>query len=174
MLMTTVRAFLISAVGNYTDPAGLLHEINKWITRDSATSGNFTTMFFLELDPQTRIFRWVRAGHEPPLHYHRHSGSVTKLDGVGVVLGIDESYIFENQHTEVQAGDIILVGTDGIFETRNQDDLVFGQERVRDLISLHKNQPAAVIQETIVSAVKDFRGKVSQEDDITLVVIKAD
>ena len=31
MLMTTVRAFLISAVGNYTDPAGLLNEINKWI-----------------------------------------------------------------------------------------------------------------------------------------------
>jgi sigma-B regulation protein RsbU (phosphoserine phosphatase) len=174
MLMTTVRAFLISAVGNYTDPAGLLNEINKWITRDSATSGNFTTMFFLELDPQTHLSRWVRAGHEPPLHYHSHSGLVTKLEGVGVVLGIDESYTFENQHTEVQEGDIILIGTDGIFETRNQDDLVFGQERVRDIISLHRDQPAAVIQKTIVSEVKGFRGKISQEDDITLVVVKAD
>ena len=91
-----------------------------------------------------------------------------------MVLGIDESYTFENQHTEIQEGDIILIGTDGIFETRNQDDLVFGQERVRDIISLHKDQPAAVIQKTIVSEVKGFRGKISQEDDITLVVVKAD
>ena len=73
-----------------------------------------------------------------------------------------------------QEGDIILIGTDGIFETRNQDDLVFGQERVRNIISLHKDQPAAVIQKTIVSEVKGFRGKISQEDDITLVVVKAD
>jgi sigma-B regulation protein RsbU (phosphoserine phosphatase) len=174
MLMTTVRAFLISAVENYTDPSGLLNEINKWITRDSATSGNFTTMFFLELDPQTHLSRWVRAGHEPPLHYHSHSGLVTKLEGAGVVLGIDESYTFENQQTEVQKGDIILIGTDGIFETRNQDDLAFGQKRVRDIISRHKDQPAAVIQKTIVSEVKGFRGKISQEDDITLVVVKAD
>ena len=174
MLMTTVRAFLISAVGNYTDPARLLNEINKWIAKDSATSGNFTTMFFLEIDPQTRLVRWVRAGHEPPLHYQSQSGLVSKLEGVGVVLGIDESYTFENQHTKVQKGDIILIGTDGIFDTRNQDNVIFGQERVHEIIIQHRKQPAAVIQKAIVSEVKNFRGEVSQEDDITLVVIKAD
>jgi sigma-B regulation protein RsbU (phosphoserine phosphatase) len=172
MLMTTVRAFLISAVENYTDPASLLNEINKWITKDCESSGNFTTMFFLELDPQTQILRWVRAGNEPPLHYHSQSGLVTKLEGAGVVLGVDESYTFENQVTEVQKGDIILIGTDGIFETRNQDNLVFGQEKVCEIITQNKEQPAAVIQETIVSEVKSFRGEVSQEDDITLVVTK--
>ena len=174
MLMTTVRAFLISAVENYTDPASLLDEINKWITKDCASSGNFTTMFFLELDPQTQILRWVRAGHEPPLHYHSQSGLVTKLEGVGVVLGVDETYTFENQCTDVQKGDIILIGTDGIFETRNQDNLVFGQERVYEIITQNKEQPAAVIQKTIVSEVKSFRGEVMQEDDITLVVTKVD
>jgi len=174
MLMTTVRAFLISAVEHYTDPASLLNEINKWITKDCATSGNFTTMFFLELNPETQILRWVRAGHEPPIHYHSQSGLMTKLEGVGFVLGIDDSYTLENQFTEVQKGDIILIGTDGIFETRNQENLVFGQERVFEIITQQKEQPAAFIQETIVSDVKSFRGEVSQEDDITLVVIKVD
>ncbi len=174
MHMTTVRAFLISAVENYSDPASLLNDINKWITKDCESSGNFTTMFFLELDPQTQILRWVRAGHEPPLHYHSQSGLVTNLESAGIVLGIDGSYTFENQFSEIDKGDIILLGTDGIFDTRNQADLVFGQDRVNEIIIQHKEQPAAVIQKTIVAEVKKFRGEVSQEDDLTLVVIKVD
>lgn len=172
MLMTTVRAFMISSVGNYSDPAHLLNEINKWISRDCATSGNFTTMFFLELHPYTQQLRWVRAGHEPPLHYQRQVNQVTTLEGEGIVLGIDESYIFENQFTEVQNGDVILIGTDGIFETRNADNEIFGHERVHQIISQQSDSTAADIQKAIVSEVKRFRGDVSQEDDITLVVIK--
>ena len=173
MLMTTVRAFLISAVEKYSDPAHLLNAINTWITRDCAISGNFTTMFFLELHPYTRQLRWVRAGHEPPLHFHDREQLVTKLEGAGIVLGIDESYVFQNQHTEVQKGDIILIGTDGIFETRNYEKQVLGHDRVRDIIIQHREQTAAAIQEIILSEVKRFRGEMNQEDDITLVVIKA-
>jgi len=173
MLMTTVRAFLISAVENYQEPALLLNEINRWISRDCAASGNFTTMFFLELDPRTTEVRWVRAGHEPPLHFHRSSGQVTKLEGNSIVLGIDESYRFENQTSSVEQGDVILLGTDGIFETRNRKNTMFGYERVQDIITRHQDQAAAVIQDRIVSEVKTFRGDIDQEDDITLVVIKA-
>lgn len=173
MLMTTVRAFLISAVENYTDPASLLNQINELISRDCAQSGAFTTMFFMELEPNSKKVRWVRAGHEPPLHYHAKSGSITKLGGVGVVLGIDDSYTFDNQVTEgIEAGDIILIGTDGIFETRNSDNIVFGQQAVNKIIADNYEQPAAVIQESLVSEVKQFRGDMDQEDDITLVVVK--
>ncbi len=172
MLMTTVRAFMISAVGNYANPARLLNEVNKWITRDCAASGNFTTMFFLELDPQTHQLRWVRAGHEPPLHYRRRENRVTALEGDGIVLGIDESYNFENQLTEVDTGDLILIGTDGIFETRNSENLLLGYDRVCDIITRDKEQTATALQNAIVSEVKSFRGEVDQEDDITLVVIK--
>lgn len=172
MLMTTVRAFLISAAEHYTDPAHLLNDINKWITRDCASSGAFTTMFFLELGPSFRELHWVRAGHEPPLHFHHHSAQVTKLEGTGVVLGIDESYKFKNQVSEIKSGDIILIGTDGIFEARNQENVAFGQDKVRQIILQNKEQSAADIQQSIVSEVKRFRGEMNQEDDITLVVIK--
>lgn len=173
MLMTTVRAFLISAVEDYLDPASLLNQINQWISRDCAASGTFTTMFFMELDPGVKKIRWVRAGHEPPLHYHRQTGMITKLEGTGVVLGIDAAYTFENQITEdIDDGDILLIGTDGIFETRNKENIVFGQQAVNQIITEYCEQPAAAIQEALVSAVKRFRGDMNQEDDITLVVVK--
>jgi sigma-B regulation protein RsbU (phosphoserine phosphatase) len=129
-------------------------------------------MFFLELQPYSRQLRWVRAGHEPPLHYHRNTNEITKLSGEGIVLGIDESYAYENKLTDVEQEDVILVGTDGIFETRNGENQLFGHERVHRLMAEHRDASAADIQESIVAEVKRFRGDLSQEDDITLVVIK--
>ena len=173
MLMTSVRAFLISAVEEYTDPARLLNHINTLICRDCAASGSFTTMFFLEIDQQSRRIRWIRAGHEPPLLYRKQSGAIERLDGDGIVLGIDESYRFETQESDdFQSGDIILIGTDGIFETRNSEQVVFGQENVNRVIAAHRDRAAAEIRDALLAEVTEFRGDERQEDDITLVVIK--
>jgi sigma-B regulation protein RsbU (phosphoserine phosphatase) len=173
MLMTTVRAFLISAVENYTDPASLLNQINRLISKDCAASGNFTTMFFLEIDPRDGKIQWIRAGHEPALHYRKQTGQMTKLDGDGVVLGIDGSFIFRNQVSDdFQSGDIILIGTDGIYETRNAENVAFGQDSVKNIFAEHSDKTAAAIQEVLVSEVRKYRGALDQEDDITLVVIK--
>ena len=173
MLMTTVRAFLISAVENYTDPARLVNHINRLISKDCASSGSFTTMFFLEIDPASDRLQWVRAGHEPALLYQKRLGQITRLGGRGIVLGIDESFVFETQVSDdIQKGDIILIGTDGIYETRNKENRVFGQESVKRILADNCDQSAAAIQKILMSEVKKFRNAEDQEDDITLVVIK--
>lgn len=174
MLMTSVRAFLTSAIRDYQNPAQLLRDINRHISRDCAKSGRFTTMFFLEIDPKTRQLKWVRAGHEPALFYHAKSKKISYLDGQGLVLGVDDTFIFEDSSSAtLQTGDIILVGTDGIHETRNQSNEIFGQDRIRKIISEQADKPAKELLERIVTAVENFRGNLDQEDDITLVVVKA-
>ena len=173
MLMTTVRAFLISAAETYTGPGRLVNDINRLISKDCASSGNFTTMFFLEIDPREKRLRWVRAGHEPALWYQKDTGQISKLDGNGIVLGIDESFVFESQESEdFKKGDIILIGTDGIYETRNNENSQFGQESVNRIIVNNCDQSAAGIQEALMSELNTFRDNENQEDDITLVVIK--
>ncbi|WP_163338146.1 PP2C family protein-serine/threonine phosphatase [Desulfopila sp. IMCC35008] len=173
MLMTSIRAFLISAIRSYSNPAELLNRINISISRDCAISGRFTSMFFLEIDHQDDRLRWVRAGHEPAICYHQKSGKFTKLEGDGLVLGVEESYTYTNNTSRsFSQGDIILVGTDGIHETRNSKDELFGQERVQHSISTHSHESARVIQQALVDEVIRFRGDMPQEDDITLVVIK--
>ena len=174
MLMTSVRAFITSAVRDYQSPAQLLKDINNHITHDCSKSGRFTTMFFLEINSRTRNLKWVRAGHEPAVVFHAQSQTFSHLDGSGLVLGVDDSYEFEDStESSCQAGDIILIGTDGINETRNTDQEVFGHKRIEQIIRNHAQDPAKVIQETIVKEVDAFRGDLAQEDDITLVVIKA-
>ncbi len=174
MLMTSVRAFLTSAVGNYQSPAQLLKAINRYISRDCSKSGRFTTMFFLEIDLTTKDLKWVRAGHEPAMVFHAESQTFSHLGGPGLVLGVDDSFIFKDSATSAcQAGDIIIIGTDGINETRNNNEETFGPKRLQKIIRDHSLNSAKAIQDTIVAEVNAFRGDLGQEDDITLVVIKA-
>jgi sigma-B regulation protein RsbU (phosphoserine phosphatase) len=173
MHMTTVRAFLHFGIRNYHGPARLLSAVNTHVTRDSSRTGHFMSLFFLEIDPKNRTLRWVRAGHEPALVYDRTESTFSELDGKGMVLGVDDGYRYEEFSRDGwNPDDIILIGTDGIHETRNEDDQMFGQQRLRKIIQQHAATSAKDINNNVINSVRDFRGKASQEDDVTLVVIK--
>lgn len=173
LLMSSVRAFIASAVSQYSSPSSLMNAINSFITRDCSKTSRFTSMFFLELDRVSNTIRWVRAGHEPALHYCGNKDEFVTLHGPGVVLGIDLDYQYENNSTtSLQGGDILLIGTDGIRECRNREGVLFGVDRIKELIQKTAHESAQQIQTAIVSEVSTFRGSLPQEDDITLVVIK--
>ena len=173
LLMTSVRAFLISAIQVYRDPASLISSINGLLTKDCGASGSFITMFFLELDQKDERIRWVRAGHDPALCLNKRTRQFTQLDGPGIVLGVEANFVFENQiSTDFQDGDIIVIGTDGIYEAHNRENQVFGKRRAQDIILKHCEAKASAIRDAIVSEVQLFQGDIAKEDDITLVVIK--
>jgi sigma-B regulation protein RsbU (phosphoserine phosphatase) len=173
MLMTSVRAFLTSAIQRYQNPAGLIREVNQYISNDCEKSGRFTSMFFVEINPQTKKLTWIRAGHEPPLLYHVETDSFSQLEGAGLVLGIDSRYDYEENITQsLTPGDIILIGTDGISEATNQEGLLFGRERIKQIIRQYAHKTAREIQERLFFEVQNFYGNVHQQDDITLVLIK--
>ncbi len=173
MLMTSVRAFLTSAIRNYQSPSRLLQQINTYITRDCSKTGRFTTMFFLEIDCRAKSLKWVRAGHEPAVLFHAKSQSFSRLNGSGLVLGVDDSFVYtENALPACQHGDIILIGTDGINEARNNNDETFGHKRLEEIIRNHAQDSAEIIQKAIVGKVAAFKEEMIQEDDITLVIIK--
>jgi sigma-B regulation protein RsbU (phosphoserine phosphatase) len=173
MHMTTVRAFLHYGIRDYESPAKLLNDVNTYVTRDSYQTGRFMSLFFLEIDPERKRLRWVRAGHEPALVYEDIGYKFADLGGEGMVLGVDENYIYQDYSRDGwKPNDIIFIGTDGIHETRNENDQMFGQERLRGIIQKHARNAAKDINENVIKAVQNFRGKAPQEDDVTMVVIK--
>jgi sigma-B regulation protein RsbU (phosphoserine phosphatase) len=90
-----------------------------------------------------------------------------------MAIGVDESQSYQ-EHTvyEWVPGQIILLGTDGIWETENPDGQMFGKEQVRAEIRRHRDGPAEEILQAIVAAIGLFRQAAPQLDDITLVVVK--
>ena len=173
ILMTSVRAFITSAIRRYESPASLISEVNHYISGDCSKSGRFTSMFFVELSPAPHTIKWVRAGHEPPLLYSSTNDSFSQLNGPGLVLGIESSYSYEEHVTEnLMPGDIILIGTDGISEARNKDDEFFGRERIQECLKQFAHKPAKDMQVELLKKLDLFCASQKQEDDITLVIIK--
>ena len=173
MHMTSARAMLLYGTKHNGSPAALVGEVNRLLARDSSRTGWFVSMFLMEIDPRQRILRWVRAGHEPAILFDPGQNTVESLDGGGIALGVDPNYRFEeNSRSGWSTGSILIVGTDGIHETRNEQGQMFGRDRLHAIVRNHSDASAETIQRAIVESIDDFRGSAPQEDDITLVVAK--
>jgi sigma-B regulation protein RsbU (phosphoserine phosphatase) len=173
LFMASARAFLISEARNFTGPAPLLEAVNRYLALDGASTGRFMSMFFLEVDPAAKTLRWVRAGHEPAVMFEPAPGRFTELGGDGLALGVVETLeLREYSRRGWPAGAVVVIGTDGVSETRNPSNALFGPARLREIIRRHAAGTAAEIQAAVIAAVAEFRGEAPQEDDVTLVVLK--
>jgi phosphoserine phosphatase RsbU/P len=173
LFMASARAFIHSEAQGFSTPSALARDVNRYVARDSAATGRFMSMFFLEIDPALKVLRWVRAGHEPALMYDPGAGDFRELGGEGLALGVEDEVAYRDYAlTGWAAGAVIVIGTDGITETRNPSGEFFGAARVRDLVRAHGHLPAEEIQAAVIRAVQEFRGDAPQEDDITLVIVK--
>jgi sigma-B regulation protein RsbU (phosphoserine phosphatase) len=174
LLMTTVRAFLRSRVLTQPeDLADAITEVNRLLCIDTAETGNFMTLFFMLIDSGNGKIRWVRAGHEPAMIYDPSTDSFDELHGRGIALGVDETWSFEEEIRDLWFdSQIVLIGTDGIWETENLQGESFGKKRLREIIRQHKNESSAEIVRAVTNALADHRETAPQQDDLTMVVIK--
>ncbi len=90
-----------------------------------------------------------------------------------MALGVDGDYIYqESVIANLSRGQILLIGTDGIWEPHNESGEMFGKKRLATLIRENASSTSEKILHSIIESLKAFRGSVKQEDDVTLAVVK--
>ncbi|CAB1077736.1 Serine phosphatase RsbU, regulator of sigma subunit [Olavius algarvensis Delta 1 endosymbiont] len=173
LLMASARAFLRCRVRQPGQLSEKIGDVNALLASDTNDTGQFVTLFYAEIDTIRRKIQWIRAGHDPALLYDPASGSFEELTGQGAALGVDGKFKFSVYGKEdLETGQILCIGTDGIWETHNPQGEMFGRRRMRDIIRQRSHLPAKEIMTAIIEAVKEFRLGSRQDDDITLVIIK--
>ncbi|NDV24384.1 SpoIIE family protein phosphatase [Desulfovibrio sp. JC022] len=173
LLMTTGRAHLKHTSGHMEPLANRIDEVNKLLCSDIGDTGRFMTLFCLELSPDNSKGTYVRAGHDPATIYNPASGEKRDLMGSPMLaLGIFDESKYDEFDIEINEGEIIFIGTDGIWEARNTKDEMFGRDRLDRIIFANAQRSAAEIQQEIIAEVYKFQDGMEQEDDITLVIIK--
>jgi len=174
LLMTTARAFLRMRASQPGTSSDIISAMNRHLAKDVLDTGRFMTLFYLSLDPDTKSIEWVRAGHDPALLYDPTRDAFEELKGGGIALGIvDDMEYLEHKRAGLTDGQIIAIGTDGIWESFNMQGEMFGKDRLRELIRSNAAQSAGAILNIVYDEVKQFSAGRKSEDDITLVIIKA-
>ena len=161
-------------IANDGNTADIVSDVNRHLVRDVDGTHRFMSMFYCEVDPVDHILRWTRAGHDPAFLYDPLAESFDELAGPGMPLplGVLEDTRYEESIRAVAAGQIIVIGTDGIWETRNAQGEYFGKNRLLTLVGQYARQAPHAIVSSVLEELNAFRGDLPVEDDATLVVVR--
>jgi len=174
LLMSSARAFLRMRASQPGSMADIITDMNRHLTEDVSATGRFMTLFCLCLDKHSRSLQWVRAGHDSALLYTPVRDAFEELKGPGIALGIDKDFQYHSQAWDrLDAGQIIIMGTDGIWEACNISGEMFGKDRLKKIIRDNAAHDAQTIMNVVFTEHNQFTTGVKREDDVTLVIVKA-
>ena len=130
------------------------------------------TLFICEIDRFIKTMHWVNAGHEPAMIFNQQTGDFSELIGGGLPLGVSEKATYQQFQRKIEPGEIILLGTDGIWESQSPNGEMFGKDRFKAIIRKHAHESAKVILDNTIGSLDEFEQSHQRTDDVTLVVIK--
>jgi sigma-B regulation protein RsbU (phosphoserine phosphatase) len=172
LLMTTARAFLRQRASRSGELDHVVSDVNRQLTRDVEDSGRFMTLFICEIDRNNNVIHWVNAGHDPAMIYNREAGTFEELVGNSMPLGVSETAAYQKFDKKITPGQIIMMGTDGIWESQSPQGEMFGKERFKDIIRNNAVRPAKDIIQAVIEEVDRFCHPLEKVDDVTLVITK--
>jgi len=160
---------LRSYVLEYQETLPAIKLINSAVLRHTNAEW-FITLFYAIMDTSQRRFRYVRAGHPPPMLYQKNTGTVKLLKAMGVPTGIMEDAVFEEAEEQLFPDDVLVMYTDGVTEAHQGAEL-YGEERLSGVILDCAEQSADQIANRIIREVTEFAGG-RLTDDAAVVVMK--
>jgi sigma-B regulation protein RsbU (phosphoserine phosphatase) len=116
----------------------------------------FATLFFGVLDPSNGALTYINGGHEPPMLVGQ-AGIKARLAPTGPAVGLFPGMEFGIEQVELEAGDTLLVFTDGVLDARNSADQPFGELKLERLIQ----QPAASAEFCLENILQALHGHMS-------------
>ena len=172
LTMMSVRALLRSYAGDGSTLRPVMRAVNHHLTADAA-AGRFVTLVYMVIAPESRHVRWISAGHGPILFYDIRERRFEELAVHDIPLGVKADWPFhENDRGTWPPEGLIVIGTDGLWETLNPAGEAFGREGLMAVLQASAALTAAEICAQVIARVRAFAENVPQADDMTVVVIK--
>ena len=171
LLMSNLQAALKSLVTDHTSPGELCTQLNGLMCTNTSLN-RFLSCFFGILDVETRTLSYCNAGHNSPLLVRRNQQCM-RLDEGGRVIGAFPDSLYRESALRVQAGDRLLLFTDGLTESRNSLGEEFGEKRLQECLAGYRGSSAAELRTIVFNEVANFCDS-NFQDDATLMVLVAE
>ena len=176
LLMAMLRMGLRAEVARHNDLRAMATALNA-LLYEGSTTDTYATLVYAKLDPAQGVLTSISAGHNLAMVIRR-DGSIERLEKGGLVLGMYPDDLlrqiveYEQETTLLSSGDTVLLYTDGVTETLNIDNDMFGETRLVELVRQRRDASAYDICTAIYNAVLKFQGEANPFDDLTLMVLK--
>jgi len=175
LMMANLQAVAHAHVGAFPDgsaqpPALFVQRLNEAFVGRFGNN-RYATLFWAEYDTQTRILKYVNAGHEPPILI-RPTGEIERLETSGFPIGMFGRVGYASTELQVEAGSHIVIFTDGLADAQTPSGEEFGDERVIDCCrGLAGALSAEQLVERLMQASAAWSAGAEHFDDTTVVVV---
>ncbi len=153
-----------------SDPEMIAAAVNRDIAR-LAPIEPLSTMFVGRLNAGNGMLDYCSAGH-PAALLLRADSRLDALSEGGPVLGVVPSASFECGAVQLLPGDKMLLCSDGILESFDEEEREFGDQRLETEFRRAQGASAEATLFSVLGAVQDFAAPRPLTDDMTLVIIK--
>ena len=170
MIMSNIQATLRALALNLNSPEQLAGSLNHMILAGTR-GGKYLTMFLARIDIPRRTIDYVNCGHVPPVIV-RSEGEAVNLTEGGMVVGLFDNMPYKSGQFNLQAGDALVLCTDGITESMNQAQEEYGTERLVGCVRGAMARGAAEIVNAVASDVAEYSRMGTHLDDKVVIAIK--
>lgn len=172
LLMAAARAAVRAHAPYEPHLAHLMRKCNQVLAEDRRHN-QFMTLALMVIDPVSRTIRWANAGHDPAIIFRAATSRFDEVHGGDIPLGIETDINYLDYDIPgLNDGDLLIIGTDGIWDTRNDDGERFGKDRLREIVRTHIARPAAEVATLLEAELTTFRQNRPPVDDVTFVIVR--
>jgi serine phosphatase RsbU (regulator of sigma subunit) len=169
LVMSTLQSSFLAESSAQEDLAKVCERVNEFLVQRT-TPERYATFFAARLQTDGSL-AYVNAGHNPPMLLR--GGEIRRLTGGGLPLGLFKGRTYELQHDKLEAGDLLLVFTDGVTEANDPAENEFGEERLLEVVRANIDADVRTLTNRVFGAIAEFsRGLHNPHDDITLVSVR--
>lgn len=139
---------------------------------EHSEANRYATLFFGCYNDEARSLVYVNCGHSPPLVL-RKNRRVERLEATATVLGLFGTWECSVAETHIESGDLFTIFSDGVTEAAASSGDEFGEQRLLSILERSRNLESSSILRNVEQAVEEFRAGERPQDDLTLVVARA-
>jgi sigma-B regulation protein RsbU (phosphoserine phosphatase) len=174
LIMVETRSVLRAQMNINSTPGEILASLNSLLMHDLTRAELFISMFYIKYDTVTQWLTYSSAGHNQPLLYRISEGCCQTLDAEGMIIGVKENVLFEDRTTLLNPGDILLLYTDGVTESADNNGELFGVDRLANLLEDVHGESLLNIVDTIYRSIISFSGTSRLADDVSIVALRVE
>ena len=172
LFMTLIRTLVRSTIQYEVDsPAKVLVRVNDLLLPD-AKGGMFVTLAYCVVNCDDGQLIYANAGHNPPLLIRNSLGDIVELKRTGMALGVMATPDIAENKLQMEKGDLLLLYTDGITEAFSPEGEMFGELRLKDIVTKHRSAEPLQLAQHLMDEVADFIDPIPYSDDLTMIAIK--